>query len=248
MVIQAFKWTPLRSGWIARSYDRMFRPFSKLRDLHALRCYRDQVLTRKPVGAKLVRRLYGYSSEISRMLLEDDDLANRVKRVIAQNMEGVRRALRGRAMVLRDAEEVDRILANAGKRASPGLRELILDVRRELRGNRTAEEFGFRVDRRLVKLTEESREGLPQTYVLFPCRPNPFNPITTMAYDLPEASDVTLTIYTVIGQHVATVVSGHQDAGHYEVVWDADGLANGVYFCRLEAGPCIQIRKMTKIE
>ena len=88
----------------------------------------------------------------------------------------------------------------------------------------------------------------PHCFVLFQNYPNPFNPVTTVAYNLPEASDVRLTIYTVTGQCVATLVSGHQEAGHYELVWDGSGLANGIYFYRLEAGEFAETRRMVLME
>lgn len=98
--------------------------------------------------------------------------------------------------------------------------------------------FGGTVD------VTESLAEVPTSYNLAQNYPNPFNPVTTISYDLPKADDVTLTIYTITGQEVATLVSGHQDAGHYEVVWDGSGLATGLYFYRLEAGSSLEPRKM----
>ena len=93
---------------------------------------------------------------------------------------------------------------------------------------------------------------LPDCFALFQNRPNPFNPLTTIAYDLPEASDVMLNIYTVTGQQVITLVSGHQEAGRYSVVWDgrdAQGVAvgSGLYFARLEASGVVHTRKLLLI-
>ena len=69
--------------------------------------------------------------------------------------------------------------------------------------------------------------------------PNPFRPVTTIAYRLPEVSHVTLTVYGMTGQKVATMVSAHQQAGRYSVVWDAKDqpgrdVASAVYLYRLE--------------
>ena len=52
-----------------------------------------------------------------------------------------------------------------------------------------------------------------------------------------------LTIYTVTGQKVATLLSAHQKAGHYTVVWDGSGFASGIYLSRLEAGSFTETRK-----
>lgn len=74
--------------------------------------------------------------------------------------------------------------------------------------------------------------------------PNPFNPTTTIAYDLSESANVTLRVYAVTGQEVATLVSNYQQPGHYEVAWDGSGFANGMYLYRLEAGPYTATKRM----
>ena len=93
---------------------------------------------------------------------------------------------------------------------------------------------------------EDVSEGtaLPLGYSLAQNYPNPFNPSTTIAYDLPEGSHVTLTLYTITGQKVGTLASGHQEAGHYQVTWDGSGFATGIYLYRLQAGSFIQTRKV----
>ncbi len=67
--------------------------------------------------------------------------------------------------------------------------------------------------------------------------PNPFNPRTTIGYALPRASDVRVQIFSTLGLQVATLVEGVQDAGSYEVQFDASGLASGVYLCQLRVRP-----------
>ena len=90
--------------------------------------------------------------------------------------------------------------------------------------------------------------AIPDRYALYPNRPNPFNPFTAIAYDLPKVSDVTLTIYNVTGQQVATLVSRHQEAGRYQVVWDGSGFGNGIYFYRIEAGTFVETKRMVLIK
>lgn len=90
---------------------------------------------------------------------------------------------------------------------------------------------------------------LPARYALAQNVPNPFNAQTSIPYDLPDPCHVTLTIYAVTGQKVATVLSGHQQAGHREVVWDGKDAAgrdvgSGVYVCRMTAGRTHITRKM----
>jgi hypothetical protein len=77
--------------------------------------------------------------------------------------------------------------------------------------------------------------------------PNPFNPTTMINYQLPMSSEVELSVYNLLGQKIATLVSERQPAGTYTVKWSAfqsAGIASGVYLYRLEAGEYIVTRKM----
>jgi hypothetical protein len=78
-------------------------------------------------------------------------------------------------------------------------------------------------------------EALPAEFHLAQNYPNPFNAQTTISYSLPQAGPVTLYIYNIIGQKVATLVAGIEQAGEHRVVWDAKGAASGVYFGKLES-------------
>ena len=90
----------------------------------------------------------------------------------------------------------------------------------------------------------------PSAYALSQNFPNPFNPVTTITYDLLKPAHVTLTIYALTGQKLATVVSGHQQAGHYQVAWDGKdaagrAVASGLYLYRLAIeGQQKQARRM----
>jgi len=75
---------------------------------------------------------------------------------------------------------------------------------------------------------------------LHPPYPNPFNPSTTIGYDLPLTADVRLNVYDALGRMVARLVSGHQSSGSYLVSWGADGLPSGLYIVRLEAGAYLE--------
>ena len=72
-------------------------------------------------------------------------------------------------------------------------------------------------------------------FSLHPSYPNPFNAQTTISYSLPESGPVTLTIYNLLGQKVATLFDGIQTAGEHKVVWDAQKQPSGVYFAKLVA-------------
>jgi hypothetical protein len=71
-------------------------------------------------------------------------------------------------------------------------------------------------------------------YILHSNYPNPFNPFTRIDYQLPHSSAVNLNIYNLQGQKIATLVSEVQNAGQYQVEWDASRFASGVYFYRIE--------------
>ncbi len=74
--------------------------------------------------------------------------------------------------------------------------------------------------------------------------PNPFNPSTTIRYGLPAKSTVSLIVYNSLGQAVATLVSGEQEAGYYEVRFEGTNLASGIYFSRLKAGTSMRTNKI----
>jgi parallel beta-helix repeat protein len=76
----------------------------------------------------------------------------------------------------------------------------------------------------------------PTEFALFNAYPNPFNPVTTIRFALPEATRVNLSVYDISGRLVTTLVEGWRDAGIHEVAFDGSKLTSGVYLYRLEAG------------
>ncbi len=91
--------------------------------------------------------------------------------------------------------------------------------------------------------------ALPISFELSQNYPNPFNPTTKINYSIPKEEIVKLSIYNMLGQRVAEVVNKRQAAGYYSVVWnatDSKGLLmpSGVYFCKLEAGSFVDIKKL----
>lgn len=90
--------------------------------------------------------------------------------------------------------------------------------------------------------------NIPYRYELYQNYPNPFNPATTIKYDLPEETNVKLTVYDLLGRVASDLVNGNQDAGRYEVKMDASMLASGVYFYKIKAGGYTSIKKMIIIK
>jgi len=89
--------------------------------------------------------------------------------------------------------------------------------------------------------------AVPRSYLLNENHPNPFNAATTITYGLPEAGGVSLEVYNIVGQKVATLVDGKQEAGYKSVTWDASEVASGVYFYKLTAGDFNEIKRMTLV-
>jgi hypothetical protein len=90
----------------------------------------------------------------------------------------------------------------------------------------------------------DTTDALPSRIRLFQNSPNPFNPATTISFELPEAGNVSLTIHSVTGQKVATLESGWMGPGRHTVAWDASGMSSGVYLCRLSFSGRAYTRKM----
>ena len=106
-------------------------------------------------------------------------------------------------------------------------------------------------------LTEvDSHGSLPTTFAMYQNYPNPFNPTTTIVFTLPSlstttaegrervGSHVTLRIYDILGREVATLVNERLGPGRYERMFDARGLASGVYLYRLNAGSFVDVKKL----
>jgi hypothetical protein len=113
--------------------------------------------------------------------------------------------------------------------------------------------MGAVIDFNEVARITTAAESIPVQNDLRQNFPNPFNPTTTIAYDLASSEDVTLAIFDVQGKRVRELVNGNQPAGRYRVDWDgrdAGGqqVASGVYFYRLVAGTYTNTRKMVLLK
>ncbi len=96
--------------------------------------------------------------------------------------------------------------------------------------------------------TVEVNFNAPKKFELSQNYPNPFNPTTTISYNIPEASNVKLTIYNLLGQEIKTLVNGFKEAGVHTVNFNASELNSGLYIYKLQAGSYTQTRKMTLIK
>ena len=87
----------------------------------------------------------------------------------------------------------------------------------------------------IIMIAEKDFVPYPSTFSLS-AYPNPFNPVTNIAFDLPARSFVTLDLYNLTGQHIATLVNGTREAARHTVRFDGSDLPSGMYFCQLSAG------------
>jgi hypothetical protein len=85
---------------------------------------------------------------------------------------------------------------------------------------------------------------VPEKFVLYQNYPNPFNPTTIIEFVLPKNSELTLKIFNILGEEVATLISAPMPAGSHSVKWNASHIASGLYLYRLQAGDFVETRKM----
>lgn len=95
-------------------------------------------------------------------------------------------------------------------------------------------------------VTSAGAEENPVSSVFFLWQnyPNPFNPSTTIRYNLPHKSNVSLVVFNTLGQQVAVLQNGEQDAGYHEAKFDGKNISSGMYFYRMQAGDFVQTRKL----
>jgi hypothetical protein len=89
----------------------------------------------------------------------------------------------------------------------------------------------------------ESPAAIPESYGLLNAYPNPFNPTTTIQYDLPEETHVRIAVFDLLGREVALLVDGQRSAGRYSLSFDATGLQSGMYLYRMETATFRQTKR-----
>jgi hypothetical protein len=96
-------------------------------------------------------------------------------------------------------------------------------------------------------IAQQTSKLLPDRFALLPNYPNPFNPVTTIEFHVPQQSAVVLRIYDLLGSEVETLVRDEKLPGVYSVLWNATGYASGVYFYRMSAAGFEETRKLLVI-
>ncbi len=116
--------------------------------------------------------------------------------------------------------------------ADPGIRNIYDQTYNFIKGT-------YKSTTAVIKQTE-----MPESFSLLQNYPNPFNPTTVISYSLAVSGDVSLKVYNVLGQVVASLYQGYQKSGSYKLNFDAAGLPSGVYFYRLQADGYSFTKKM----
>lgn len=103
--------------------------------------------------------------------------------------------------------------------------------------------------------TENSLSGgnevsnvIPKEYALLQNYPNPFNPETSIKFDIPNASEVRLSVFDITGREIALLVNEKLEPGSYSMKWNGAQFASGIYFYRVQAGNFVQTKKMVLIK
>jgi len=96
----------------------------------------------------------------------------------------------------------------------------------------------------ITTLEQVHESATPMFFSLEQNYPNPFNPATTIEFQIPNAEFVTLKIYTILGEEVATLVNKNLPAGSHMLYFDGHQLASGIYLCKLQAGRLQKVKKM----
>jgi hypothetical protein len=107
--------------------------------------------------------------------------------------------------------------------------------------------FGYFYKSSATAVQDPAASAMPTAFALEQNYPNPFNPATTISYSLPGSSEVELAVYDVSGKLAAVLVRGTQGAGAHKIVWEAGGVASGMYFVKMRAGDFQATRKILLI-
>ena len=103
--------------------------------------------------------------------------------------------------------------------------------------------IGYAVDSTTTSV-RKLKGDIPAAFALEQNYPNPFNPSTTIEFSLPRTSQVTVKVYNMLGESVASLVDEELNVGTYTTQWNASGMASGVYFYRIQTGDFVDTKKL----
>ncbi|SVC31522.1 uncharacterized protein METZ01_LOCUS284376, partial [marine metagenome] len=91
-------------------------------------------------------------------------------------------------------------------------------------------------------------ESIPEEFGLNSAYPNPFNPVTTLSFQLPMDSQVSMQIYNIQGRLVETLADYNMQAGYHSITWNADQHSSGMYFVKMIAGEHVSTQKLLLVK
>ncbi len=111
----------------------------------------------------------------------------------------------------------------------------------------------FNVGIEQIILRRSAETQIPKMFALHSAYPNPFNPVTTIKYDLPDQAFVRLSIYDMMGREISQLVYNTQEPGFRSAVWDATDnigrhVSAGIYLYQIQAGDFVQTKKMVLLK
>ena len=96
----------------------------------------------------------------------------------------------------------------------------------------------------IITAVKDKKNNLPTNFSLEQNYPNPFNPTTVINFSVPKTSMVTIKVYDVLGNEIATLLNKEKLAGKYSVNFNASKFSSGVYFYRMQAGSFVEAKKL----
>lgn len=151
------------------------------------------------------------------------------------------------ATISLDYETVDGLLESEGLSNGESA-NFVWNVTATSNGDTTVSNYYYLTLTRGMLTSNEGENGIPAQFSLKQNYPNPFNPTTNISFELPQAANVQLTVYDMLGRKVATLVNERMSSGTHAVAFDASRLASGMYIYRIEAGSFESIKKMMLIK
>ena len=100
----------------------------------------------------------------------------------------------------------------------------------------------------IVGVDDTDESNVPGVFTLGQNYPNPFNQTTTIPFYVPEASRITIEIYSILGQRVAKILDDYMPPGHHTVMYKADELAGGLYLYTLKTGNLLKTKQMVFVK
>lgn len=123
----------------------------------------------------------------------------------------------------------------------PGTKTVILQ-------NYSKDTINFYLNPRYVIGIRNINSEIPKNYSLSQNFPNPFNPVTNIAFSIPEESNVNLTVYDVLGREIKVLINEKLKPGNYQVDWNAQVYTSGMYFYRLQTDKFTDTKKMVLVK